>query len=355
MPLPCSDRIERLNMVNLPPTFAEIPRVKLLFDHPSPLEKLERLSAVLDCGSTFWIKREDCNSGLAYGGNKVRKLEYVIHDALANGADTLVTTGGLQSNHMRQTAAAAARLGFKTVLAPLNAFPSEDEEYRYSGNLQLDHIMDAELLPTDITQHDAMEHVRQNGGTPYWIPAGASAHPLGGLGYARWFFELLEQEKALGINFDTIVVPTASGSTLAGMVAGFKLAKKAGLESISNRRFIGIQAMTQSKEEITKLLSGIVHTTGSKIGLEEDNYGANDFEVDSSFNAGRYGKLDARTGEAIKELAKLEGILADPVYTGKALTGLLHKARAGEFAGSKHVLFCHTGGQAALSAYPSLK
>lgn len=342
-------------MIDLPSPFADIPRVKLLFDQPTPIEKLERLTTELDSSSTFWIKREDCNSGLAFGGNKVRKLEYVLPDALAAGADTIVTTGGLQSNHMRQTAAAASRLGLKVVLRPMNAVPSNDAEYQYLGNLQLDHMMNAEILPTDTKQEDAMDHVKQSGGTPYWIPAGASTNPFGGLGFARWVFELLKQEEELGVTFDTIIVPTASGSTLAGIIAGFKLAQKNDYVTNDKRRVIGIQAMTQSREEITKLLLRIAHETGQKLGLDDDEITANDFEVDANFNAGRYGVLDAKTSEGIKELARLEGILTDPVYTGKALAGMLHKARAGEFSGSKNVLFCHTGGQSALSAYPSLK
>ncbi|KAF2101767.1 1-aminocyclopropane-1-carboxylate deaminase [Rhizodiscina lignyota] len=340
-------------MVKLPPPFSDIPRKQLLFSQPSAVEKLKRLTGSINDGVSFWIKREDCNSGLAFGGNKVRKLEYILQDAIDQGADTLLTTGGLQSNHMRQTTAAAARLGLKVALLPKDAVASDDAEYRRLGNIQLNAIMSAETFPVGTTMEDAEASIRSRGGRPYFIPSGASTHPLGGLGFARWAFELVEQEKSLGVRFDTIVTSVASGSTLGGMVAGFKLAQKTSADS-SPRRLIEIQAMTQSLEEIGDLLLSIAQTAAEKIGLKLDDITKDDFEAVGSFHAGAYGRLDDQTSEGIKEFARLEGILTDPVYTGKAITGLLHLAREGEFRGSKNVLFCHTGGQVALSAYPRL-
>lgn len=305
-------------------------------------------------GASFWMKRDDCNSGLAFGGNKVRKLEYVLADAVAQGADTLVTTGGIQSNHMRQTAAAASRLGLQVALYPRNAVESKSAEYDYSGNVQLGSILGAEVFPVGTNEESVMEALRARGKVPYSIPSGASKHPLGGLGFARWAFELLEQEKRLGVVFDVVVVAVASGSTLGGMVAGFKLAQRLGRDN-SGKALLGFSAAGEpTGREMAQLVLEIAQTTASAIGLSPDEISEDDFEVDAGFIGQGYGILDERTMEGVKELAQVEGILTDPVYTGKAFTGLLHSARAGKFAGKK-VLFCHTGGQVALSAYPQLK
>jgi len=346
-------------MVLLPTPFSDIPRAKLLFDVPSNIEPLSRLTSTLDCGVKFWTKREDCNSGLAFGGNKVRKLEYVLPDAIAEGADTIVTTGGLQSNHMRQTAAAAARLGLKVALISQDLVHTEDAEYHKLGNIQLNGILSAQTFQ-DKSPDEVLGTLRSQGQKPYFIPSGASTHPLGGLGFARWAFELEEQEESLGVVFDTIVMALASGSTLGGMVAGFECARqqrlKKGLFSKENRRLIGIQATTVSKTEISDLVIQIANTAADKVGLDAAKIDwSQHFELDDRFNAQAYGRLDEATIAGIKELASLEGILADPVYTGKAITGLIAKARAGEFTSSENVLFVHTGGQASLSAYPSLK
>ncbi|KAK2008061.1 1-aminocyclopropane-1-carboxylate deaminase [Colletotrichum eremochloae] len=340
-------------MVTLPSPFSEIPRVQLLYNRPADIEALSRLTEKLDNGTSVWIAREDCNSGLSFGGNKVRKLEYVLADAVEQGADTLVTTGGIQSNHMRQTSAAAARLGLKVALYPRDAVASGDAEYKYAGNIQLNGILGAETFPVGTSEDEAIATLKERGSKPYNIPSGASTHPLGGLGYARWAFELLEQEAQLGTSFDVITVALGSGSTLGGMVAGFKLAQKMGLKG-SKKRLVGYSILKPSEDDVAGLVLSIARTTGSHIGLGPDELTRDDFEVDYSFLGGSYGRLDERTASGIKELARTEGILADPVYTGKAFTGLLHTARDGGF-GSKNVLFCHTGGQAALSAYPNLR
>src|ERR671916_708533 len=202
-------------------------RYPLLFG-PSPVHRLERLSERLG-GASVWAKREDCNSGLAYGGNKTRKLEYLVADALAKGCDTLVSIGGVQSNHTRQVAAVAAHLGLGCVLVQESWVDWPDVVYDRVGNIQLSRLMgaDVRLDPAgfDIGLRPSLEQaladVEAAGGTPYAIPAGASDHELGGLGFAGWAFEVAEQERELGEFFDTIVVCSVTGSTQAGMVAGF--------------------------------------------------------------------------------------------------------------------------------------
>ncbi|MFM1917538.1 MAG: hypothetical protein RJB01_1053, partial [Actinomycetota bacterium] len=220
---------------------ADFPRYPLLFG-PSPIHPLDRLSEHLG-GARIWAKREDVNSGLAYGGNKTRKLEYLVPDAIAQGADTLVSIGGVQSNHTRQVAAVAAKIGMKAVLVQEAWVDWPDSVNDKVGNILLSRIMGAEvrLDPAgfDIGFRDswkqALEDVVARGGTPYAIPAGASDHRLGGLGFANWAYEVEQQEKELGVFFDTIVVCSVTGSTQGGMIAGF-----AGQDR--SRKVIGIDA-----------------------------------------------------------------------------------------------------------------
>ncbi|OHE96270.1 1-aminocyclopropane-1-carboxylate deaminase [Colletotrichum orchidophilum] len=342
-------------MVNLPFPFSEIPRVRLLYDRPIDIERLDRLAKLEGISTTsLWIARDDCNSGLAFGGNKVRKLEYVLADAINQGADTLVTTGGTQSNHMRQTAAAAAKLGLKVALFPVDVVPSGDPEYKYAGNIQLNEILGAETFPANTSQDDVISALTTRGRKPYVIPAGASTHPLGGLGYARWAFELLDQEDRLGEPLGhIIVVAVGSGSTLGGMVAGFKLAQQLGRNG-ARKRLVGYSILRKPEQDVAGLVLDIARTTAEKIGLDPASITKDDFEIDYDYLGGSYGHLDERTADGIKTLARAEGILTDPVYTGKAFTGLLHTAKQGGFDGNA-TLFLHTGGQAALSAYPKLK
>ena len=202
---------------------------------PSPIHPLDRLSQHLG-GAQIWAKREDCNSGLAFGGNKIRKLEYIVPDALAQGADTLVSIGGFQSNHTRQVAAVAAKLGLKCRLVQEKWVDWDDPGNDKVGNILLSRIMgaDVHLDPAgfDIgirsSWEDAISEVEKAGGKPYGIPAGASEHRLGGLGFANWAFEVAEQEKELGVFFDTIIVCTVTGSTHAGMIAGFAALEESG-------------------------------------------------------------------------------------------------------------------------------
>ena len=205
----------------------DFPRYPLTFG-PSPVHQLDRLTKHLG-GAAVWAKREDCNSGLAFGGNKIRKLEYLVPEALTKGADTLVSIGGIQSNHTRQVAAVAAKLGLKCRLVQEKWVDWNDPVNDRVGNILLSRIMgaDVRLDPAgfDIgirsSWEEAMRGVEEAGGTPYGIPAGASEHPLGGLGFANWAFEVAEQERQVDVFFDTIIVCTVTGSTHAGMIAGF--------------------------------------------------------------------------------------------------------------------------------------
>ncbi|KAJ4988319.1 1-aminocyclopropane-1-carboxylate deaminase [Stagonosporopsis vannaccii] len=366
--------------VRLPRPFVEIPRVPLMYPYATPIEPLQQLTAHLKAEPNaprsvpnLWIKHEDSNSALAYGGNKVRKLEYVLADAVAKKATHLVTVGGVQSNSQRQVVAAGNRLGMKTVLTPDPKIgnPSADDRaaYESAGNVQINGVLGAQWKPS--TPHDTevanspggdglayevaarreMEAIKSSGGVPYFIPSGASLHPLGGLGFARWVYELYEQEKDLNLHFDAIVVSTASGSTLGGMATGFKLLRHV----TEPRRLIGIQATSCAIEETSRVVLASAHNTAPLVGLAEDDVSESDFELDGRFNGGAYGHLNHETSDAIKLLASTEGILTDPVYTGKAVAGLLGLVREGAFRDVKNVLFVHTGGTPALGAYPSLR
>src|SRR6476469_9129073 len=230
-------------------------RYPLLFG-PSPVHPLERLSAHLG-GARVWAKREDCNSGIGYGGNKTRKLEYLVAEALAQGCDTLVSIGGVQSNHTRQVAAVAAKLGLGCVLVQERWVEWPDAVYDKVGNILLSRLMgaDVRLDPGgfDIgfrpSWEQALADVEERGGKPYPIPAGASDHPLGGHGFARWAEEVAEQEAELGVFFDTIVVCSVTGSTQAGMIAGFAL-------QAEERRVLGIDGSArpaETREQVARI------------------------------------------------------------------------------------------------------
>src|ERR1041384_6712836 len=230
-------------------------RYPLLFG-PSPVHPLERLSAHLG-GASVWAKREDCNSGIAFGGNKTRKLEYLVADALAQGCDTLVSIGGVQSNHTRQVAAAAARAGLGRVLVQESWGDWPDAVYDRVGNIQLSRLMGADVRLVEAgfgigfkeSWEQALADVEARGGTPYAIPAGAPDHELGGLGFARWAQELADQERELGVFFDTIVVCSVTGSTQAGMIAGFAAQERP-------RRILGIDGAAtvgQTRAQVARI------------------------------------------------------------------------------------------------------
>ncbi|ORY68586.1 putative 1-aminocyclopropane-1-carboxylate deaminase [Pseudomassariella vexata] len=344
--------------VKLPEPFASIPRESFLFG-PSPIQALPRISEALGGKVNVYAKREDCNSGLAYGGNKTRKLEYLASEALAQGCDTLVSIGGVQSNHTRQVAAVAAKLGLQSALVQEKWVDYEDPGYTKVGNIQLARIMgaDSRLDPSSfgIEHKDTLKNLdrelKDAGRKPYYIPAGASDHPLGGLGFARWAFEVEEQEKAMGVFFDTVIVCAVTGSTMAGMVAGFKLAEKQGSRK---RRVVGIDASATVKQTFDQILR-IAKATGVKIGLQEGDITESDIILDDRYHAGVYGIPDEQTIDAIKFGAKTEAFITDPVYEGKSLAGMMDMIRKEEIAAGSNVLYAHLGGQLALNAYSSIQ
>jgi 1-aminocyclopropane-1-carboxylate deaminase len=247
----------------------------------------------------------------------------------------------------------------QTHLVPKDMVKSDDAEYRNLGNIQITHLLSAEHAPYDAEAEEIMKSCSSNGETPYWIPSGASTHPLGGCGYARFAFEIAQQEQDMNVYFDTIIAPCASGSTLGGMIAGFKLLENTTASSVignrKQRKLIGIDAFADEPGKTEAQVLQIAKATAAKIGLSESHIREEDVEVDLRWNAGSYGLVDDQTQAAIKLMASQEGILTDPVYTGKTLNGLIQKARLGEFTGCENVLFVHTGGVPALSAYPNVR
>ncbi|TCC29266.1 1-aminocyclopropane-1-carboxylate deaminase [Kribbella sindirgiensis] len=330
---------------------SDFPRYPLLFG-PSPVHPLDRLSAYLG-GAKIWAKREDCNAGLAYGGNKTRKLEYLIPDALAQGADTLVSIGGYQSNHTRQVAAVAAKVGLKAVLVQENWVNWPDALNDRVGNILLSRIMGAEvrLDPAGFgigfkdSWRQALADVEARGGTPYAIPAGASDHRLGGLGFAQCASEVEQQERELGVFFDTIVVCSVTGSTHAGMIAGF-----AGQDR--PRRVIGIDASAKLQETRDQV-ERIARATAELIGLRRD-LRADEITVLEGWAGDEYGIPVQSTLDAIRLTGQLEGMIIDPVYEGKSMAGLIDLIRTGDIPADSTVLYAHLGGQPALNAYSSL-
>jgi 1-aminocyclopropane-1-carboxylate deaminase len=327
------------------------PREPLLFG-PSPVHPLDRLSSHLG-GARLWAKRDDCNSGLAYGGNKTRKLEYLVADALAKGCDTLVSIGGVQSNHTRQVAAVAARTGLGCVLVQESWVDWPDVIYDRVGNIQLSRIMGADVRLVEAgfgigfkeSWEQALADVESAGGTPYAIPAGASDHELGGLGFARWAQEVAEQERELGVFFDTVVVCSVTGSTQAGMIAGFAAQEP-------ERRVIGIDGSArpaETREQVARIARRTAELIEVGRDLRED-----EILLDDRYHAGTYGIPDEQTLEAIRTAGRLEGMITDPVYEGKSMAGMIDLVGRGEIEKGSNVLYAHLGGQPALSAYASL-
>jgi 1-aminocyclopropane-1-carboxylate deaminase len=326
-------------------------RYPLLFG-PSPVHPLERLTEHLG-GAQVWAKRDDVSSGLAYGGNKTRKLEYLLADALAKGCDTLVSIGGVQSNHTRQVAAVAARAGLKCVLVQESWVDWPDAVYDRVGNILLSRILgaDVRLVQADFgigfkeSWEQVLADVEAAGGKPYAIPAGASDHPLGGLGYARWAREVAEQEAELSVFFDTVVVCSVTGSTQAGMVAGFAAQERP-------RRVIGIDGSAkpcETREQVTRIAQATAKLI--EVGRELT---ADEIVLDDRYHAGTYGIPDARTLDAIRLGARLEGMITDPVYEGKSLAATIDLVSMGEIPRDGTVLYAHLGGQPALNAYSAL-
>ena len=303
---------------------------------PTPVEPLPRLSAAL--GIDLWVKRDDL-TGLAFGGNKTRKLELLLGEALAQGADTLITAGAAQSNHCRQTAAAAARLGLGCRLVLAGDPPPAPR-----GNLLLDLLLGAELIWAPRAERQAaLEQVaaraRAAGLRPYVIPYGGSS-PTGAAAYARALRELLDQQPA----FDRVVFATSSGGTQAGLAAGARLEGFAG-------RLTGI-SVDQPAPALSARVAELAAATAALLGRPEA-FAAGDIEVQDAYLGGGYGVVGALEREALQQFARQEGLLLDPVYTARAAGGMLDLVRRGRITPGDRVLFWHTGGTPALFAYES--
>jgi len=317
---------------------------------PTPIEKLERLSAHLGGRVALFAKRDDCNSGLACGGNKLRKLEYIIPDAIAAKADTLVSIGGVQSNHTRQVAAVAAKLGMQCRLVQESWVPFNDAVYDRVGNILMSRLMGAHVELVDAgfdigireSWERALQQVRDAGGRPYAIPAGASVHKYGGLGYVGFAEEVRQQETQVGIRFDYIVVCTVTGSTHAGMLVGFA---RDGRE----RNVIGIDASGTPQRTREQVLS-IANATSALLGLRRV-FTAGDVILKEDYGYPAYGVPSEQTNEAMRLCARMEGMMTDPVYEGKSMQGLIDLVRKDFFPAGSKVLYVHLGGVPAINAY----
>jgi 1-aminocyclopropane-1-carboxylate deaminase len=323
-----------------------------LLHGPSTVHPLPRLTEHLG-GPQVWAKREDTNTGVGLGGNKLRKLEYLVAEALQQGADTLVSIGGVQSNHTRQVAAAAAVAGLRARLVQESWVPWPDAVYDKVGNILFSRIMGAEveLVQADFaigikaSWEHALEDVRARGGTPYAIPAGASDHRLGGLGFARFAHEVAEQERELGVFFDTIVTCTVTGSTQAGMIAGFAAQERP-------RRVLGIDGsfrLDETRAAVEKIARGTAELIGLGRDLRDD-----EIEVVDGYAHPRYGIPNDETIEAIRLAGRLEAMVIDPVYEGKSMHGLVDLVRKGEIGPDSTVLYVHLGGTPAINGYSAL-
>lgn len=303
---------------------------------PTPLYKLENLSREL--GKNIYIKRDDM-IGVALGGNKVRKLEFLLADARDKGADVVLTAGGPQSNHAMLTAACAARLGMRSILV------LKKRGELTGGNLILDGIYGAQVRFVDTDTYDdvyaemerIMEALRREGRTPYFIPVGGSV-PLGSLGYVNCAREIANQAQELGVEFDSIVSATGSGGTYAGLTYGAKL-------FLPGTRSVGVGVCDDPFEDIAyDLMNGLKDLLESGVPVERE-------DIHIRFHIGPGYAVPSPEGcAAVRRLARAEGILVDPVYTGKALAGFLQLLEEGYFDGEENILFVHTGGAGALFA-----
>ena len=320
---------------------------------PTPIEKLPRLSEHLGGAVEIYAKREDCNSGLAFGGNKLRKLEYIVPDAIASGADTLVSIGGVQSNHTRQVAAVAAKIGMKCRLVQESWVPFPDAVYDRVGNILMSRVMGAEVELVDEgfdigireSWEAALEDVKDRGGVPYPIPAGASVHKYGGLGFVGFAEEVRAQEAELGFKFDYIVVCTVTGSTHAGMVVGFARDDRA-------RSVIGIDASGTPEQTHAQVLD-IAQKTADLINLGR-TIEADDVVLKTEYAYPLYGVPSDETNDAIRLCARLEGMMTDPVYEGKSMQGLIDLVKKDFFPAGSKILYAHLGGVPAINGYSYL-
>ena len=409
--------------LSLPKPFAQIPRARLLYPDPSsPIHPLQALTASLNNSTTnpsdhtsphisLYAKREDHSSPLACAGNKYRKLEYIIPDILSptnseqsQGQDktkvtTLVTEGAIQSNHTIQVAAVAHKLSLEALIILHKqtggglASSTDKNTFLRVGNVQIAKLLGAEVRMleksstiTTAGSHDPipgiLDELRAQGKVPYWIPSGASLHPLGGLGYARCAFEIAAQEEQLQTQtqklsgtgrFDYIFVACGSGSTIGGLVAGFKLLdKQANQHQRPPRKIIGIlTSPTMPREYHEERVLRFARTAAGMIGLDpEQDITMDDVHLDERFVGTAYGALDPEAKQALAMMARVEGVIVDPVYTAKVVRGLVHWVQSGELGrdwastagvgampaptGQANALFIHTGGQSALGAYADI-
>lgn len=326
---------------------ARFPRVHLAH-LPTPLEKLDRLSKELG-GPEIWIKRDDC-TGLSTGGNKTRKLEFLMAEAMAMGADTVMTQGATQSNHARQTAAFAAKLGLGCHILLEDRTGSNDANYNDNGNVLLDHLHGATTskraggMDMQAEMEFAADKLRAQGRKVYLIPGGGS-NATGALGYVNCAFELVSQANDRSMVIDHLVTATGSAGTQAGLITGLK-AMNARIPLLG----IGVRAPKEKQEENVFALA---LKTAEKLGCP-NVVERGDVVADSSYVGAGYGIPREDTIEAIRMFAQLEGLLLDPVYSGKGAAGLIDYCRKGHFKKGEKVVFLHTGGSAALFGYDAV-
>ncbi len=322
------------------------PRISL-GHFPTPLEPMTNLTALLG-GPRLWIKRDDC-TGLASGGNKTRKLEYLMAEAIAQGANVVITQGATQSNHARQTAAAAAKLGMKCMILLEDRTGSTDPDYTDNGNVLLNRLHGAtvERHPGGTNMQQQMEllaeRLKAEGARPYVIAGGGST-PVGALGYANAAFELIAQAAARGLSIDYLVHATGSAGTQAGLVAGLHAAN-------SKIKLLGIGTRAPKEKQETMVYDLACRTSEHmrmRGGVPRESVEAN-----CDYVGGGYGIPTPGMVEAVTILAQAEGILLDPVYSGKGMAGLIDLIRKGRFAKDENVVFLHTGGSVALFGYPN--
>ena len=340
-----SPEMEQSLCKDLSLTLAKFPKVRL--GHlPTPLEPMDRLSEILG-GPRLWVKRDDC-TGLSSGGNKTRKLEFLMADAQSKGADTIITQGATQSNHARQTTAAAAKLGMECHILLEDRTGSNDNNYILNGNVLLDRLHGASVskrsggTDMNLEMQDFADALIEKGKKPYIIPGGGS-NPIGALGYVNCARELTEQASEIGLKIDALVHATGSAGTQAGLVAGL-----AAIQSDIHLLGIGVRAPKDKQEQMVfDLAQKTADYLDTGIEIERDKVRAICDYVGAGYGLPTDGMI-----KAVKLLAQSEGLLFDPVYSGKGLDGLIDQIKKGYFAGMDNVVFLHTGGSAALFGYP---
>ena len=322
---------------------------RLHFAHlPTPLEPMPRLSEALG-GPNLWIKRDDC-TGLSTGGNKTRKLEFLMADAQQNKADTIITQGAMQSNHARQTTAAAAKLGMECHVLFEERTGSEDDSYVYSGNVLLDQLHGSTISrrpagsDMDAAMEERAQQLRDDGKTPYIIPSGGS-NEIGALGYVNTAMELMTQANDRSLRIDHLVHATSSAGTQAGLVLGME-----GINSGIPVYGVGVNLPKAKQEE---KVYNLAQRTAEFMGLNPDIVQREKVVANCDYVGEGYGLPTDSMVEAVKLMAQYEGILLDPVYTGKGFAGLVDLIRKGHFKKGENVVFLHTGGSVALFGYPN--